>query len=453
MKFFIEFSSDKTQAETYVKIQRLHLLSIFTWIPIAIIVVGLSCVWSNISGQSTNYVNLSTQWQACLTQAQFVTIPLNATLAPVADQITATKNDFSNCIIGLVDSDAYCSTEDGIYCVLDIQSTCTPAAVSFPVVENTQLPVGQLLNALSYIGIQAVIFSALGIGSLYRALKNPTWLPSTIALTIWTLFAIFTYYTVNPILPVPTQTNSTLLILLEYVTSNQKFNDYNNAFLSAVFYVLIAFSKAYSSTTTLLAISEFNVPIANTVAAGYKLWYPSAWFPFQQPNLDFATILYVASFMSILRGYTIQSVFAYKIAFATALIYAISTYPTVVGGLQFYNLNNFQDYNNCYNYFLSDKNKAFFGYPNVDQAKAYCGAFRSAVAGSLGLFITLHAIAIACLFTFYKNKDRDSLVIDSFDPEVYGVANPVSSFIDPRSSIDSNKLKTPFVDPKEIAIS
>jgi len=53
--------------------------------------------------------------QACFTQAQFVSIPLNATLTPVFQQILATKAEFSNCIFGLVinSGGGYCTTADG----------------------------------------------------------------------------------------------------------------------------------------------------------------------------------------------------------------------------------------------------------------------------------------------------------------------------------------------------
>ena len=218
----------------------------------------------------------------------------------------------------------------------------------------------------------------------------------------------------NPLLPVPTQTNSTLLMLLIYGSNRDKFdaiNNYNNncgtaytylwvylffiiiiiaitffnlilaiigeiiklqdinkktyiklkntqypillAILAAIFYILVAFAKALSSNNTLKSISEFNVPLSQAGTLGYTIWFPLNWFPFQQPGLDIATVLYLVSFMSIIRGYTIQSISAFRLSFITAVIFSLASYPTVIGGLQFYYYNNFNNESDCYNYFLS----------------------------------------------------------------------------------------------------
>ena len=94
---------------------------------------------------------------------------------------------------------------------------------------------------------------------------------------------------------------------------------------------------------------------------------------------------------------------------------------------------------------------AFFGYPNEDEAKAYCSSFRMAMAGNFGLFITVHLIVIASYFTFQHNEkiNRASLVIEAFDPSQYNL--PVdngsfkTSFIG-RPSLVQSPLTTPLVE-------
>lgn len=225
---------------------------------------------------------------------------------------------------------------------------------------------------------------------------------------------------------------------------------------AAVFYILIAVSKAYGSSNCLECISNFNYSIKEAVSAGYRLWFPSIWYPFVQPTLDINTVLFIATFMSVLRGYTIQSVSAFRLAFGTAMIYSLASYSPVVGAIQFFITNNFNNYEQCYGYFLNGENKAFFGYPNEDEAKAYCTSFRIAMAGNLGLFVTVHLIVLASYFTFQKNENRSSLVIEAFDPSLYDIpadvglsagfkANGSFSSKSGRSSLVQSPLTKPLV--------
>ena len=67
------------------------------------------------------------------------------------------------------------------------------------------------------------IFIIVSHAAVARSLRHPSWLPATIALLIWTTFAIFTYYTINPVLPVPNTTNATLFVLLHYLSDKDAF--------------------------------------------------------------------------------------------------------------------------------------------------------------------------------------------------------------------------------------
>jgi hypothetical protein len=104
--------------------------------------------------------------------------------------------------------------------------------------------VGQLLSALSYNGLQTTIFSLASHGLLNRALRHPAWLASTIAFIVWAIWAMLTYYVASPILPVPAQTNSTLIILMyyakKYVFDNENGGD--NVCGDAYTYVWVSIS-------------------------------------------------------------------------------------------------------------------------------------------------------------------------------------------------------------------
>lgn len=480
MSKFLNFDSDQERGEAFYKLQSWHFRSVILWVPCAIAVIALACCWANIFGQAGNFTDPAVNWQACFTQSQYITIPLNATVSQILSGVNHIKNESVQCI-EKYKTTTDCTGTDGAACIDYVINTNTYCGKTEPtVVKNLQIPVGAMLTALSYIGVQCIIFSAAGLASLNRALRHPTWLPSTIAVLLWFVFAMFTYYTVSPILPVPNQTNATLFIFLLYASSTHKFEILNSsdntcqtavsylwfylalvfmivaisvfnlliairaevikfednnkrvfeslkntqypcilAAMAMAFYLIVAFSKAYCSNNTLAAITNYSAIDINEAAYLQQLWYPGIWFPFKQPGLDIGTVLYIATFMSIIRGYTVQSISAFRLAFVTSLVYCISSYPGIVGAMQFYHYNNFVHFDSCYGYFLQPGLSAFFGYPSLDQAETYCYGFRTAIGGSIGMLICMHAIVLASYFAFQTNSHRESLVGTPFESERY----------------------------------
>lgn len=397
----------RKQAHDLLVLQKWHGLIFMIWIPLCIGCLIWSCLWADIQGKNTEYTDYS-DWQTCLTQADYSYIPLNATLAPAFAQISTIKPTLTNCVIGEVLS-GHCT----LPCVMNMSTDCFSAIkVSPPVVQNVALPTGHYLQGLSYLGVQTIIFSAIAHAALHKALRHPSWLVSTIALQFWFCVAIFTYYTVNPIFGVPTQTNSTLLTYLYYGHSYSKYSNLNNGdnhchkavgyvwgnlgmlvgisatnfagfllacygeriryrspnkkqyvplkntlvpcilgVIAVLFYGLILAGKMVASLQELSSIEDFDMTIKEAGLQKVTIWFPQIWFPFVQPTLDIATILGIFCFMSILRGYTIQSISAFRAAFGCSLIYALSMYPSVVGGFQFYDTNDFTNFNSCWQYF------------------------------------------------------------------------------------------------------
>lgn len=375
-------------------LQQIYTYIIYAWVPLSIAVIIFSTFWANIQAQNGKYTSTDDDWQACFTTADYQHIE-------ISKQIANGQSKLASCILGLV-LGGTCSPT----CGLTIKTDC-PSSIN---VQDINLPTGHFLGGLSYLGIQAVIFSAIAHSAMRRALHHPSWLMSTIALVFWFCFAIFTYYTVSPILPVPTQTNSTLLIYLYYATSYDKFKNLSpdsdstckkgfvylwvyltfillvslTTFIGGligiyaervryvsknrkhydplkhtevplvigsvaiIFYVLLVVAKIASSMTNLDAIYNFD----NGLAKGKPLVFGQNYFPFAQATLDISTILGITSFMSVLRGYTIQSISAFRMACVTSLVFAIATYPAIVGAYQFYYYNNFDDFDSCKSFFL-----------------------------------------------------------------------------------------------------
>ncbi len=384
----------KQTAEDFLTLQNFYHYLIVFCIPFCVATIVMSTFWADILAKKDKYTDLDNQWQACLTSADYQFIGLQS-------QLASATSTLQSCIKGLYDA----GTCD-LLCAASIKFQCgvTPPG-------DIPLPTGHFLGGLSYIGVQAVIFAAIAHASMRRALYHPSWLMSTIALVFWFTFAIFTYYTVSPVLPVPGQTNATLLSYMYYESSYSKYNNLSPhsdntchkayryvwvylafilviavtvfvggivgiyaeriryksknrkqyeplkhteipliiGFLAIICYITLVACKLTASVISMDAIYDFN----NGVGQGKALYFYQNYFPFAQPNLDISTILGIASFMSVLRGYTIQSISAYRMACATALVFTFSTYPSIIGGFEFYYHNDFENFNTCKNFFLA----------------------------------------------------------------------------------------------------
>ena len=406
----------QSTAMELIGLQKWHAIILKFYFPLIIAIIVMSCMWAYIVGQKQKYDNPAGSWQSCLVNADYVYIPLNSTVTQIGQKITASRQYLSSCFINNVLSgtcDGTCANE----LITDCLSSLVPPTIA---VEDVQLPTGHFMDGFSYLGIQCIIFSAIAHSVLHRCLRHPSWLISSIALMCWFLVAMFTYYTVGPILPVPNGINSTLLTYLQYASSYDKFRDFNNGdnhchyalgvvwlyqililcvcftvFLGVVIaiyaerirykspnkphythlkyteapvvlsgfaglaYVFFLAAKITSSTTELRAISNFDTPISE---AGKGLWYNSIWFPFAVPTLDITTIVGICCIMSVLRGFTIQSLSAFRVALVCSVIYAVSIYPGLVGAYQFYDYNDFYNTNTCKNYFQGGKFFLYFCY-------------------------------------------------------------------------------------------
>eukprot|EP01034_Spumella_vulgaris_P023682 gene23682-29927_t len=300
-------------------------------------------------------------------------------------------------------------------------------SVATPVVPNVQLPTGHYLAGLSYLGVQTIIFSAIAHGSLHRALRHPSCgsFDKYNNLTNGSNECHTAYRYVWVYLSFMLGIAATVLVgffiaiygeVVRYKSKNKKtYEPLEHTSIPCIlgifavcFYLLILLSKILSSINTLEGIAAFDETITQAGADKLPIWYPQIWFPFVQPSLDIATILGIFCFMSILRGYTIQSVSAFRAAFGCSFVYAISMYPGVVGGFQFYKTNDFSNYDTCWNYFLASGTTAVFGYPDEAKAKLFCNSFRLSLVGNLGLLIVMHIITVACFFTLKENSHRDS---------------------------------------------
>lgn len=223
------------------------------------------------------------------------------------------------------------------------------------------------------------------------------------------MFAIWSYYTISPILAVPNQINTTLVGVLYYNAFPEKFREYNDgdnkcnyarhvimtnigcmigisvvsaltgaiaiygeiiryrspnkqhythlkyteiplvlSVLMFLCYVCSLCAKMTTTITELNAVKDYDVPIDEATG----LWFPSIYYPFPDAPLDVPTLLGVSTVLGVVRGYTVQSISAFKVAAINGVAFAVLLYAPLCGAFEFYDYHHFYHYDSCYNYFL-----------------------------------------------------------------------------------------------------
>lgn len=329
------------------------------------------------------------------------------------------------------------------------------------------------------VGFQTIIFSLVAHGTVNRALRHPSWLPATIALVMWCAFAILTYYTVNPFLPIPAQTNATLLTLMDYFrkpvfdeipAADGTMGHCDRAFkvgwsyfvvilaivldillslallvkaevarhvspykktiqhlegtlppvvcctVAILCYVILVICKVQTSFVAMHSIRSYDTTVEEAHDLGRRIWFSDYFFPFKKGTLDITTILFISTFMSTIRGYTRQSVSAFRLAAGTSFAFAITSYPGYVGAYRFYDFNNFKDDDDCKNFFLDETNAPLFGYPSPDDAMTYCQSFKWSLSAATAILIAMHAMIVLASRTYSANMHRASAIFEPLEP-------------------------------------
>jgi hypothetical protein len=323
--------------------------------------------------------------------------------------------------------------------------------------------VGHFLKAISYQCLQNMLFSVLPAIVMFRAYNHPEWLPSSIAFCLFSLVSLLTFYTSTPILPIALSMNPSTIIFTKYVNpelyDDLTVEDCGTAldliyFALTVWYLLAAFivvvillgaraEYARQKTahrrwfdplsgtaapsiltgtvfvgyiTTLMAKMSSSMTAIDVFRNDYaKLFAKESFFLFEEGSLDITTVLLVVSMMAVIRGYTKQSISAFRLAAITTLVQVLTAYPGIIGNLRYYEINDLWDMDSCKD-FVANGPPGYstnpYGAPDDDQMTAYCRDAQASMAGSLIIFITMHILSFACGYTFYVNKGRKSEVHD-----------------------------------------
>lgn len=138
MGFGFDFASEKSQASSYVFLQKVHIISWAFWLIAAIFVVCFSCLWSDISAKSALFTNPADQWQACFTASQQVVIPLDPKLIPVYQGVDDVIGNVGVVLLGAnLTTSCSASLAQSLVDVSNVRHFANPS-----------IGIGQILNSL-----------------------------------------------------------------------------------------------------------------------------------------------------------------------------------------------------------------------------------------------------------------------------------------------------------------
>jgi hypothetical protein len=380
------------------RMHRWHQLLTICYLPLVIAAMFFSCFWAYKEGSFQKYLDPSKDWEACLTTSNFVQIPISQAVTIGFNNLETKLTEVLSSVFECPENLNECSNSTA--CVSAISSTCFAPLIDYgqnltaPEIQNTNVRVGELLESLRYVGFQSVVFSLISHAALNRALRHPTWLPATIAVMIWCFFAVLTYYTIEPIIPVPTETNGTTLLFFYYtkkyifdninsgdnicstaydtiwgyltlllcillnmfgciiiacraeyvrlhLPNRKKFQPLNYTQLPALIcgliilvYALIVTLKIITSMTMITAIHNFHQSLTEVAIQGTGIWFDNNFYPFQKGSIDLNSILFLGTIASVIRGYSRESTSAFRLAATMAFAYVITSYPGLVGAFR-----------------------------------------------------------------------------------------------------------------------
>ena len=205
--------------------------------------------------------------------------------------------------------------------------------------------------------------------------------------------------------------------------------------VAILFYVMVVICKVQTSYVALHSIRSYDKTQQEAFEDNELLWFGESFFPFQKGTLDITTILFISTFMSTIRGYTRQSVSAFRLAAGTSFAFAITSYPGYVGAYRFYDYNNFHNDQDCKDFFLTAQNAPAFGYPSSSDAETYCQSFKWSLAGATGILIAMHCMIIVAGRTYGENMHRASAIFEPLDPNGLGRGGEGSR---PEESVDDD---------------
>lgn len=345
--------ADGELAGAALRYKQMHLFYLRVWFICASVVVIMASWMAYVGASPDKYDDIQTQWQACLFQPNYFYSPL---MSPVK--------------------------------------------------------LGMFVNALVFVGMIGVGMTLMGNCAMYFAWGNTKFSVAAAFFGLWCSLVGFTYYTPSPPLPIPSETNATLFILMYWIKKDyfsdlsndcrdtynfvvvyiavcfimlfvmgmgtnmtfyylyQKYKALNvsilgelrnapskypslifgNTLLMMIMYIGAFIGKVVSSTTAVDAYADgLHSPTLGRAV------YPEIFFPFKPAYMSISSMCWAAIFVGVLYGLTNkrENVSSFKLAAAAALLYVLVSYPSMVYIIQMYYQMDLDSDKVCTSYFNS----------------------------------------------------------------------------------------------------
>ena len=254
----------------------------------------------------------------------------------------------------------------------DIWQACLVRAGRFGVEDDLSF-----VQSAAALGLQVLVYSFAATGIALHALQHPALLPSTIPMVTYDLLSMLSFFSLQHIIPWPTQLEATVVTMTKFVHPSM----YQGLHLGGVCdgayrfnqaYVLLCYSCA-ALVAVVLAVVVWATHLHSLTAPSMARFGPAlkstAWpkflsrvafvgyvvqlvaknasaslavdtfqatvapthFPAAVPSLDPTTIFLVLTSMAVIRGTLARSSSAFRLGAGSAVVYLATTWPGVVG--------------------------------------------------------------------------------------------------------------------------
>ena len=341
---------------------------------------------------------------------------------------------------------AYIVSMSKVYNEHDIWQACLVRTGQFE--QKTDL---SFVQAAAALGLQVVVYSFASMGLSLHALQHPALLPSTIPMVIYDLLAMLSFFSLQHIIPWPTQLEATAITMTKYVHSGM-YKDLamgagicDSAYRFNQVYVLLIYSCAGLVTVVLLAVvwashlhsktapsmarfgpslkaTAWPVFLSRVALAGYVVQLVAknasaslavdtfqttlapTYFPAAVASLDPTTICLVLTSMAVKRGTLARSSSAFRLGACAGVVYLATTWPGMVGAFSAIVQYELFTYHGCQTFF---EGQVAWGQPDESEANRFCSYTRASFIGEAMIFVAMHAQVIACVLCFSSNRKRD----------------------------------------------
>ena len=307
------------------------------------------------------------------------------------------------------------------------------------------------ISAAAGYGCQVAVYSTASIIIVSHALHHTALLPSTVPMVVYQVLCILSYFSLQHVIPWPTELEATLVSMTIYVRPSMYDGlhmgatcdgayKFNLAYLilnfaSLVLVILVLSIAIYADVLrrkTLpaarvgfamkLKLAKWPQLISQLTVAGYivslvgktmcasmaintfQSTIASTFYPGAQTSLDPTTIFLVLTSMAVIRGSLASSSSAFRLGAGSSVVFVATLWPSFVSACAVVVKYELFTEHGCQKFF---EGQLAWGVPDKRQSRVFCTATRTSFVGTCIIFLCMHAQVIACIACFSANRKKN----------------------------------------------